>query len=252
MGLKGEVSFMYKKYFDGKSALFFDLDGTIIDSLPYWKEAYRIIFEELSFPTMALDAISHGTYVSDIWKSLIKENDLKTDQRLDDLVKKTYDTYLKLFRENPLDARDGFWSFLAELKQDEKWSLALISNSDRVVVDPVLQIIGIGDDLFDLVLTGDEVKHRKPAPDIYKKALTSLKLKSSQVLVFEDSVTGTKSAEGAGLDVIVIWDGQTRETLYPENALTFIADFSSFPGNLDTTFMEHTKKQIEQLQQEFS
>lgn len=243
---------MFKKYFDGKKAVFFDLDGTIIDSLPYWKQAFLNIFEELELPALALDGIEHGTYVADIWKTLIKDNDFKVELSVQDLVKKTYSAYLDLFRNEPLEPRDGFWSFLVELKQDKNWAVALISNSDREVVTPILELLNMEGDLFDLTITGDEVRRRKPAPDIYKKALKDLGLKSNEVMVFEDSVSGSKSAEGAGLDVIAIWDGQAKETLYPKNVLTFMADFHALPGNLDTTFMEQTKKHMEYIQQEFS
>jgi HAD superfamily hydrolase (TIGR01509 family) len=243
---------MFKKYFKNKKAVFFDLDGTIIDSLPYWKQAFLALFSERGFPQTDLKDILHGHYVADIWRKLIKEGHVDTALPIEELVSETYKQYLKIFRDNPLEPRDGFWSFLDEIKNDKKWQIGLLSNSNRQVVDPVMNMLDLGGDLFDIVITGDEVKHRKPSPDIYKKALKSLSLKANDVLVFEDSVTGSQAAEAAGLEVIAIWSGDISEAEYPKNVLTFMPDFDALSGNLDTTYMEHTNKSMEQLKSEFS
>lgn len=243
---------MFKRYFEGKDAVFFDLDGTVVDSLPYWEQSYINIFEEQGFTISALKGLSHGNYVAEIWRNLIKEYDLETDLAVDELVKKTYKNYLDIYRADPLEARPGFWELMVEIKKEKGWKVALISNSDKEVVDPVMEMSDLGSDIFDLVITGEEVKRRKPAPDIYKKALKELDLKPQEVLVFEDSVAGSEAAGKAGLDVIAIWDGQTGESNYPDNVLTFMADFHALPGKLDTDFMEHSKKRIEELKEEFS
>jgi len=243
---------MYKKIFQDKKAAFFDLDGTIIDSLPYWEISLRLVLEDVSDGTAPLCGIGTGAYLGEIWKNTVKEADLETELSLEELVKKTQQEYLNLFNENPLEPRDGFWNLLDILKNDKGWVLALISNSDRSVVEPVLKSLNINDGVFDTIITGDEVKHRKPSPDIYNKALKELKLKSKDALVFEDSLSGARSSGKSGIDTIVILTGETPEPEYPDNVLLFLPDFSPLPRNLDTTFMEASKKRLESMQAESS
>ena len=243
---------MYKKYFEGKKSAFFDLDGTIIDSLPYWERACRLVLEDISNDVSSIYGVERGTFLGDMWKKTIENYGLKTDLSIEELVKRTHHEYLELYKEGPLEPRDGFWALVDELKNGKHWSLALVSNSDRSVVYPIIKDLNIHEGVFDLVITGDEVKHHKPAPDIYQKVLKSLKLKNHEVVVFEDSVSGSEAANGAGLEVIAIWNGEVPEPEYPKNVVMFLPDFSSISGNMDTTFMEKAQKDLKSLQSEFS
>jgi HAD superfamily hydrolase (TIGR01509 family) len=238
---------MYKRFFENKKAAFFDLDGTIIDSLPYWERACRLVLEDISDGTAPIHGISRGTYLRDIWKNTINNFEIKTEFSVDELVKKTQEEYLAMFNELTPEPRDGFWVLADELKNVRKWPLALISNSDRSVVSPVTEKLNLGENVFDLIITGDDMKNRKPAPDIYNSALKQLKLKAAEVIVFEDTVTGAEAAGKAGLDVIVIWRGDVKTEEYPKNVLTFFTDFSTIPGNMDETYLEASKKRLEEL-----
>jgi len=250
MGEGEEVKFMYKKYFDGKKAVFFDLDGTVIDSIPYWKNAFMKVLEEFGYLEQARDHfVDHGSYVTEIWKYIKGIPGVKIEPSAKELTKKTYQAYLEIFEKAPLEPRDGFWPLVGELKE-KGFRLALVSNSDMEIVDPVTAKLNIKENVFDIIMTGDQVRKRKPHPSIYNKTLKKLALKPKEVLTFEDSVTGSESAQKAGLEVIAIWDGQVVEREYPKNVKEFLPDFSSFPGNLDTTYLEHAKQGIELLEQE--
>jgi HAD superfamily hydrolase (TIGR01509 family) len=241
---------MYKKYFDGKKGVFFDLDGTIIDSIPYWKDAFMKVLEEVNYLEEARDTfVDRGSYVTEIWKYIKRLPGVEIELPVKELTQKTYKAYLELFSSFPLEPRDGFWSLVGELKE-KGFKLALVSNSDMEVVNPVITMIDMKEGVFDLIMTGDQVRKRKPHPAIYKKALRKLKLHPKQVLVFEDSVSGSQSAKKAGLETIAIWDGQVVEREYPRNVKEFLPDFSSFPGNLDATYLEHAQEGIELLEQE--
>ncbi len=243
---------MYKKVFQNKKAALFDLDGTIIDSLPYWRTALRLVLEDASDGTASLHGVDSGSYLGEIWKSTIKKGGLKTELSVEELVKKSQQEYLYLFNENPLEPRDGFWVFIDALKNDKNWVLALISNSDNSVVEPVLKSLNINEGVFDAIITGDKVKHRKPSPDIYNKVLKELKLKSKDALAFEDSLSGARASGKAGIDTVVILNGETPEPEYPDNVLLFLSDFSTLPGNLDVTYLEASKKRLDYMQSELA
>jgi beta-phosphoglucomutase-like phosphatase (HAD superfamily) len=82
--------------------------------------------------------------------------------------------------------------------------------------------------------------------------LKVLKIKRGEALVFEDSLSGAQSSNKAGIETVVILDGETPESDYPDNVLLFLPDFLSLPGNLDTTFLEASKKRLEYMQSELS
>jgi HAD superfamily hydrolase (TIGR01509 family) len=242
---------MFKRYIEGKTAAFFDLDGTIIDSLPYWEEALSKVYSEITDGNYVYaPMIRWGNYLAETWEYILDVKEVETDYKIDELVTKTQNAYLELFKENPLEPRDGFWDLVYELKELKKFKLALISNSNRAVVNNVADIIGIRENVFHFTITGDEVKKRKPHPDIYQKAMKEMGLKASEVLVFEDTVTGATAADKAGLDLIIIWDGAIKEREYPGNIFTFLPDFSGLPGNLDKEYYEALKGRVDELEEE--
>ncbi|OGC46207.1 hypothetical protein A2V49_04425 [candidate division WWE3 bacterium RBG_19FT_COMBO_34_6] len=237
---------MYKDYILGKKAVLFDLDGTIVDNLHYWEEAVTNVAGTLdigSSPNSKL--VYKGVCLTEIWKDFITESKVKNSKSLEDLVKETKDAYLKIIStEESIEPRYGFWSLLREFK-DKKFLVGLVSNSSKDVVDIMLNKLDIKYELFDVVVTGDEVKNKKPHPEIYLTAAKKLKTNPKEILVFEDSVIGAISANKAGMDLIVIWSGQFPEYDYPEKTLTFLDDFHSLPGNLDQTFMEYFKQEAQ-------
>lgn len=81
--------------------------------------------------------------------------------------------------------------------------LALASNSPRRLVDAALATAGLTD-VFDVIVTSDDVARSKPAPDIYALACQRLGLEPDDVLALEDSAAGVTSAKAAGLACIAV------------------------------------------------
>ena len=72
---------------------------------------------------------------------------------------------------------------------------------------------------FDLVLAGDVVAHKKPAPDIYQLALERLGIPAAAALVIEDSRNGLLAADGAGLRCVMTVNGYTEAEAMGESVL---------------------------------
>jgi beta-phosphoglucomutase-like phosphatase (HAD superfamily) len=64
---------------------------------------------------------------------------------------------------------------------------------------------------FDVVACGDQVPVKKPAPDIYRLVLSSLRLPSEACVAFEDSLNGLRAAKAAGLATVVTPSRWTAE-----------------------------------------
>jgi beta-phosphoglucomutase-like phosphatase (HAD superfamily) len=72
---------------------------------------------------------------------------------------------------------------------------------------------------FSLLLAGDVVKAKKPAPDIYLMAARELQVLPAQCVVVEDSQNGLLSAVAAGMKCVVTINDYTREEDFQEAAL---------------------------------
>ena len=79
-----------------------------------------------------------------------------------------------------------------------KLPMAVATSGMRKIVTPILEELKILD-WFDALVTADDVKHAKPAPDIFLEAARRLNVEPSQCLVYEDAEAGFESARRAGM-----------------------------------------------------
>lgn len=82
---------------------------------------------------------------------------------------------------------------------------AVASSSPRHVVEHNLAAAGIIDS-FDAIVTGDEVEHSKPAPDIFLLAASRIGIGPESCCVFEDAFSGIRGAVAAGMGAVLIPD----------------------------------------------
>lgn len=236
---------MFKEYFDKKKLITFDLDGTTVKSEKVWDLAFREVAKSLNLDPLTT-GISGNTVV-DRWAHIIENSFLSTKLTVDELAKLTQTEFINNI--DKLELTEGFWQFVAELKLMKKLNLALVTNTSRAITDKVTDQLGLKE-VFDFVISGDEVKKPKPDPEIYKKTLSHYNLKPSEVLAFEDSLTGSTSAAKAGIKIICVWDGETPQRRFPDEVLEFTADFSPFPGEMDTTYYEDIKQMAKEQEEE--
>ena len=128
--------------------------------------------------------------------------------------------YTEMVEQGHLPPRPGIARIIGEA-QDAGWTLAVASTSAEASVHAILSY-AVGSERasrFDLVLAGDCVAHKKPAPDIYLLTLERLKVPAAEVLVVEDSRNGLLAAVGAGLRCLVTVNGYTEREEFTEAAL---------------------------------
>ncbi|MGD0198863.1 MAG: HAD family phosphatase [Solirubrobacteraceae bacterium] len=101
------------------------------------------------------------------------------------------------------DPLPGALELLARLRA-QGIPLGLASNSNRDFVEQALATAGVRRDTFAATLTGDEVPHPKPAPDIYLLVCEALGVRPQRTAVLEDSPTGVAAAVAAGCFTIGI------------------------------------------------
>jgi HAD superfamily hydrolase (TIGR01509 family) len=119
-----------------------------------------------------------------------------------------------------LPPRPGIRRIIGEA-QDSGWRLAVASTSAEPSVRAILEQAAGPERAarFDVLLAGDCVPHKKPAPDIYLLALEKLGADPGGVLVIEDSRNGLEAARAAGLRCVITINGYTAHEDFSEAVL---------------------------------
>lgn len=180
------------------AAAVFDNDGLLLDTEEAWTRAEVRLFE------------AHGsTFTMEHKRDLIGSSHLvaagKLERLLDQpgnghaLIEELQAMVLEEGRDG-VAPRPGAAQLLADLAAAGV-PLALASNSLRPFVDLVLGSSGLAH-RFAVVVSGDDVEHPKPAPDLYLLACERLGVDPRSSFALEDSPTGVAAGRAAGLTVI--------------------------------------------------
>jgi beta-phosphoglucomutase len=229
---------MYKKFIEGKKVVCFDLDGTIVNTLPYHVLAFEKILE-LANPNLSLTTVygKAGESLTEKWGRIVDNKMVKNNMTVKELVDNTNSEFLRLISESALEPRPGFWDLQYKIKEDLGLKIALTTNTQKAVATQVINKAGIAG-AFDFMVFGDDCKKYKPDPEMYIKTAKQFGVKPQEMLVFEDSIDGATAAQKSGASFIVIWDTQTEQRRFPKGALTFTDDFEGIAENLDYTLQE--------------
>jgi HAD superfamily hydrolase (TIGR01509 family) len=180
-------------------AVLFDMDGTIIDSEPYWMASEQSLAAEHNGTWTTIDSLDViGKDLNESSK-LFKER-TNVPLGIDEIKNRlSNDVQSKLSKEVPW--RPGAKELLLELRK-RGVKTALVTMSLRRMAQQVVDAIPF--DAFDVIVAGDDVTRGKPHPEAYEKAAGLLGFHPSKCFAFEDSITGLTSAEAAGTYAIGI------------------------------------------------
>lgn len=188
----------------------FDMDGVLVDSEEFIRDAAILMFKELGQETKPDDFFEFiGTGENRFLGGVAEKYNFTID--ITSAKKRTYDIYLELIK-GKLSPLPGVSSFIAECKK-RKLKIALATSADKTKMDANLIEIGITKDSFDALVNGLDVEHKKPSPDIYILAAKLIGLKPSECLVVEDAVSGVKAAKSAGAKCLGITTSFQEEEL---------------------------------------
>ena len=182
-------------------AVIFDMDGTLIDSEPFWARAEQEVFSsvgvQLSDELCRMTAGMSTRAVTEFWF----ERHPWKGRTLDSVEAEVVSRVEAMIREQGR-ALPGTTAILSLLR-DIELKVGLASNSTRSLIAASLEKLSIGH-YFHAVHSCEDVRKPKPEPDIYLKAAQSLNVAPSTCLVFEDSATGVAAAINAGMRVIAV------------------------------------------------
>ena len=176
----------------------FDLDGTLIDSVKVHSEAWSDSCKSFGYniPESYFHDLTGMTSKS-VGKKLIKDFRIP-ENCIEELIQ--YKSKLYFDNINKIDVFESILQILKDYKS-KNIKVALATGSKR---KNVLEILRVKDlDLFDFVLTGDELEHSKPHPDAFLRCLEHFKYSPKDAVIYEDSVTGLKAAEQANISYYI-------------------------------------------------
>jgi HAD superfamily hydrolase (TIGR01509 family) len=188
-----------------------DMDGVMVDSEPFIKEAATRMFAEKGVAVRPDDFSPFvGTGEDHFIGGVADKYGVHLDGERDKA--RTYALYLRLI-QGRLKPLPGVFEFIAECRR-RGLKLAVASSADAVKVEGNLHEIGLPPNTFDALVNGSQVSRKKPAPDIFLTAATRLGLPPDRCLVVEDAVAGVAAAKAAGARCLAL------TTSFPADKLT--------------------------------
>lgn len=177
-------------------AVLWDLDGTIIDSEPYWLISEQRLVESYGGEWTEADGLSLvGNGLGNAAEFLQKRGvDLPIDEIIDRMVT---DVNEMVDREIPW--RPGARELIRSI-QDAGIPQVMVTMSYRSSAVPIADALGVFEDL----ITGDAVTHPKPHPEPYQLGAAAVGVKPSECVAMEDSGPGSESAVAAGCATIAV------------------------------------------------
>lgn len=191
--------------FENVAALFFDLDGTLVDSVPDLTAAVNVMLRQLGLP--AREEAQVRTWVGNGMDNLIRRalaNDMAGQAdpdlfaRARPLYKAAYADHISVYSELYPGAREG----LAALRA-AGLPLACVTNKAAEFALPLLDRLGIGH-FFAAVVGGECIPHPKPAPDALLLCAERLGVPVARGLMVGDSVNDVGAARNAGCPVVCV------------------------------------------------
>ena len=210
--------------------IIFDMDGVLCDSEPFIAEAAGRMFAERHGVSVTPDDFRPfiGTGEERFLGGVAQKYGVGLDLPAD--KDRTYAIYLEIIRGRlrPLPGASGF---IAALRR-RGLKLAIATSADRVKLNGNLKEIGLAPELFDACVSGDEIRRKKPAPDIFLAAARKAQVPPAAALVIEDAPSGIQAAKAAGMRALGITSGFSAALLVAAGADWTAPDLAHVPEEI--------------------
>ena len=191
---------------EGIKGIIFDLDGTMVDSMWMWRgiDNEFMAAHDLEM-TDELELAIEGMSFKETAEYFVRTYPLKesVEELMDIWVQMAIEKY-----RHEVPVKPGLMHFLQEMKS-RGIRMGIATSNARILLDAVAEAHGFYDYMDD-VLTANEVKRGKPAPDVFLAVAEKIGVAPADCLVFEDIPQGIRAGLAAGMKVCAISDEYSK------------------------------------------
>lgn len=210
-----------------KKAVIFDMDGVIVDSMPYHFIAWYETLRPFGIRVSCFDVYSkEGERWDRTLKDLLKRESITVSRHT---LKKIFSSRQRIFKKNfKRFIFKGAYDLLLCLKK-RRYILGLVTGTPLNEVEKILPLRIRK--LFDSIVAGDQVKKGKPHPEPYLKIARVLRIRPADCVVIENAPFGVESAKKAGMFCIALTTGLPKP--YLKDADVVAEKLQDIPGIVD-------------------
>ena len=204
--------------------LIFDMDGTLVDNLAYHFKAFEVYAKRMGFELLEPLSLKHnGMHSDELFRILVGEK-IVAEYGARRLNQEKEEVYREMYRPD-LKPIPGVVELIQKAKQ-AGLKCAIGSAGCRENVEFIIEELGIKE-FIDASISGSDVTHGKPHPEIFIKAHEALGLKAEECIVVEDAVNGIVAGLRAGCKCIAVTTTATAEALTEAGADICVEDYTT-------------------------
>jgi beta-phosphoglucomutase len=207
-------------------AVIWDVDGTLIDSGALHFEAWQEILRAEAFDlTYAQFHATFGQRNDGVLRAVLGPD--LPDAEVERISRAKEELYRDLLRRRGIETLLGVRGWLDHLHRTG-WRQGIASSAPHANLEAIIEILAL-DGYFDAVVSGDDVTHGKPDPEIFLLAACRLEVEAKRCVVIEDAPVGVEGARRAGMRSVGVLFA--HDTLAADLVARSLADLS--PGVLE-------------------
>jgi HAD superfamily hydrolase (TIGR01509 family) len=196
--------------------LIFDVDGVIVDTEGPTAAATIKVFEDL----FGVKGVKREDFEAGLGKgaeayilAAAKVHGLEmTAEQLAEADRMREDNFIELVEQSPLPAFAGVLELMEKALAEANFRLAIATSSSRRMSEPVLKGANVPYERM-VYVTGSDVTHKKPNPEIFLKAADRVEIDSANCVIIEDTPGGVEAAKAAGANCIAVTNTAGPEVL---------------------------------------
>lgn len=212
------------------AGVIFDLDGVLCDSELFTAEAGCGMFAEMHGVTVQPEdfrpfiGMGEDRYIGGVAEKYGIALQMPRDKD------RMYSLYLEIIKGR-MPPLPGAMEFIAACRRRGQ-KLAVATSADLIKMEGNLAQIGLPARMFDACVSGNDITHKKPDPEIFLRAAEKLHLPPSRCLVVEDAPNGVRAGKAAGSRCLGLTTSFDEATLRAAGADWIAPDLARVPGSV--------------------